>query len=130
VQKLDDHTFEWTVLELVCVPGSAETIGKLCFANYEHLTCVSFAADSVLRIIDEIAFANNQLLANICLPGTVEQVDLSAFRQLQTLTFRGTGRFSLVDQLLVYPANNRLVLPVGALRSVCESLRRFCVFWA
>jgi hypothetical protein len=119
LRKLDDHTFEGTRLELICIPQRVEAIGKLCFASCDHLIGVSFAADSVLTIIDEFAFANDNLLCDICLPETVERIDPSSFRQLRTLTFRGTGRFLLVNQLLVDPATDRLVLPLGTLRSIC-----------
>ncbi len=67
-------------LESIEIPASVQTIGTAAFNGDEALTSVTFADDSVLTTIEEVAFNGCNSLNLVKIPNSVTTIGINAFR--------------------------------------------------
>ncbi len=102
IQRIGKAAFQGAKLTTVVIPQSVNYIGIRAFDRCSNLTTVTFAANSSLTEIDELAFYYCTALATINLPASLKIIGNSAFAYCTNLYATGSNT-----------GENTLVLPSG-----------------
>ena len=127
LKSIGDYAFEYNRLNgALTIPASVETIGKNSFRGMynnttNQITSISFSGSN-LKLIDEFAFAGNNISNSITFPSSLEEIGNYAFwggdeggsNPIPSITFQGTSLTKIgVHAFCGNSLSGTLTLPAG-----------------
>ena len=110
IQRIGNHWFYCTAVEIITVPASVREIGVDAFCYCRQLKSVTFAKDSQLEKLGAGCFASSAL-EKVAIPRSVNELQDGVFDECGSLTE------------VVFEENSSLKRMGGGVFSICSSLR-------
>ena len=83
--EIGERAFYGTPLKSIHIPAEIEAIRNGTFANCENLASLTFAEDSRLKVIEQVAFIRCKKLKSISFPTELTTIDSAAFQSCNAL---------------------------------------------